>query len=457
MRLPRALVAALVGLFGACANQHAPLQSLTGSSTTGSGTTGSITGASSTSTSAGGSTTGGLRFSCNLDDGGLFAVPLTFHTDAGPSPGNGLNFPLAVGDFDGDGNLDIALAYPGPIPDQGPGAIGIFFGNGDGSFGPLVRYEGVFGVPANVLTTRMVSLAQTYPFDAGALRLIVALVVVDFRDPIHGSGQLAVASISASRTLSVVASLPLTITDYGDGVTSIADLNGDGIPDFLVGAEQNMNAVINVFLSNTHDGGWNESGFVPFWAYNNNFAGDFNEDGIPDIVVQPPMGSQAPLHLLIGSSNGTFTDRGVIGSPDAGIVFSFVLGDINEDGHLDILVDYGWFGGMDSWVVLLGRGDGTFVDGPTVTLGIGTPIALYDLNGDGHLDFIGVGQLPYRYGTIRVALGNGDGTFQPWLDFPADGGVRDIAIGDVNNDGRPDLVGSDSLSQSVSVFLNSCR
>jgi hypothetical protein len=136
-------------------------------------------------------------------------------------------------------------------------------------------------------------------------------------------------------------------------------------------------------------------------------------------------------------------------------------GDLNEDGHLDLLTGPGWFPPY----VLFGRGDGTFTVGPTVDVAYQNtfpawPHALYDLNGDGHLDFIE----DDSSGEIHVALGNGDGTFAPETIIPVaplldDGGRSfvDVVVGDVNNDGRLDLVAISYLDGTLSIFLNQCR
>jgi hypothetical protein len=371
-------------------------------------------------------------------DGGLFAPPFFLTTDGGPSFPNGFNFPLALGDFDDDGQLDIAVGQ------LALGEVAVFFGNGDGSFSSAVEYTSAFGIPANVLS--LTEGARTH------------LVVVDLATPSNDEGQVTVVDLQRDGGLSVIATVPLITNDFGDGNASIADLNGDGYPDLLVGAEATgQGRAINVFLASA-DGGWLANGFVPDWAYHNDFVGDFNEDGFPDVVAQSasPSLEHCPLELFLGNGDGTFDDHGLFGAiEDAGVASVYLIGDLNEDGHLDLLVDYGWYSLTDTWMVLLGQGDGTFVQGPAVSLGVGRPSALRDLDGDGHLDYIGA-VAPYGSADIHVALGNGDGTFQPPMVLTTSGGVGGIVIGDVNNDGRPDLIATDEYSQVVSVYIN-CR
>ena len=113
------------------------------SSSTSGGSSGSSTSGSTSGSSSGSSTTGGI--SCALADGGLFGPPLTLNANAGPNNGDAVNFPVAVGDFDYDGNLDIALAQ------LEFGQVGIFFGNGAGHFDPIVQYPNTFSSPVVLL------------------------------------------------------------------------------------------------------------------------------------------------------------------------------------------------------------------------------------------------------------------------------------------------------------------
>ena len=140
------------------------------------------------------------------------------------------------------------------------------------------------------------------------------------------------------------------------------------------------------------------------------------------------------------------TPFGVGGGP-----YSVAIGDLNADGNPD-LVSANSAGTTVS--VLLGNGDGTFETYVNYTTGSGPNcVAIGDLNGDLKPDLVttsGGGN------TLSVLLGNGNGTFQPNDDYATGSGPGSVAIGDVNGDSKPDLVvanlGSGSLG-SVSVRL----
>lgn len=127
-----------------------------------------------------------------------------------------------------------------------------------------------------------------------------------------------------------------------------------------------------------------------------------------------------------------------------GDAYSIAVADVNRDGKPDVVVTtYN----SDTVGVLLGNGDGTFQPVHTYYPGSTYPssIAIADVNGDGKPDLVVANQVDPTYfsqeGVVSVFLGNGDGTFQPSVNY--DSGSRaamSVAVGDVNGDRKLDLL-----------------
>jgi hypothetical protein len=187
---------------------------------------------------------------------------------------------------------------------------------------------------------------------------------------------------------------------------------------------------------------------------------DVNRDGKPDLVVavqNDPFGAHLTnglVSVLLGNGDGTF------GTPvtydSAGIdAVSVAVADLNGDGAPDIIVGNVCGGGsgtcsLTTAGVLLGRGDGTFAPAVAVNLGGSSSqqIAIADVNGDGKPDLLAIVAAPFN-GAVAILLGKGDGTFQvPTLALLGAMNMYSLAVGDVNGDGRPDVVASGAGSNS---------
>jgi len=132
---------------------------------------------------------------------------------------------------------------------------------------------------------------------------------------------------------------------------------------------------------------------------------DFNGDGKPDIAVAIlNQGFEIPL----GNGDGTFQALPPVNLGSNGFYTnSLTVGDFNGDGKADLAVtDEG-----DQVAILLGNGDGTFQPPVNYTAGsLPSSVTAADFNGDGKLDLVVTN---YDSKSVSVLLGNGDGTFQP--------------------------------------------
>jgi hypothetical protein len=129
---------------------------------------------------------------------------------------------------------------------------------------------------------------------------------------------------------------------------------------------------------------------------------------------------------------------------------NLALGDVNGDTHLD-LVTANAGSGANNVSVLLGNGDGTFAAQTLYGTGsLPLSVALGDVNGDGRLDIVTAN---YDANNASVLLGNGNGTFAPQTLYTTGTGPFSVALGDVNADGRPDIVTANRFGNNASVLL----
>ena len=177
---------------------------------------------------------------------------------------------------------------------------------------------------------------------------------------------------------------------------------------------------------------------------------DLNGDGAVDIIAS----NASTVLVLIGAGNGTFQVVNTY-SPGYPNLSSTAIADLDGDNKLDVFFT-SLNGITNSWVLtMMGNGDGTFKSQTVYTMGPGTTrVAAGDINGDGKLDLVANAALS---SAIHVMLGNGNGTFQSALDFPAGDNPNRILITDVNGDARPDIIIGNVHSGGVAVLLNTCH
>ena len=285
---------------------------------------------------------------------------------------------IAVGDFNGDGNMDIAVVDAGDSTI--PGDIEILLGNGDGTFQAPRKF------PTGAGTHPVAFLALDLNAD-GLLDLAIVdqgngtspgkvLVWFGNRDPQTGKW---------NGTFNTTASYPVGIKP-----TAIASANftSSGQPDLAI-TNQTDNSV-SVLVQN-QDNTFTEH-FDP--ATGTNFAtgsgpagiavGDFNRDGNQDIAVTNQTEPTNTVSILLGNGDGTFRTHADFpgGSGPVGIVAGNFVGSVAPD--LAVADSSG-----NQLSVLVDNGDGTFAAPVAIPTGNG-PVAIADadLNGDGTLDVI---------------------------------------------------------------------
>jgi hypothetical protein len=254
-----------------------------------------------------------------------------------------------------------------------------------------------------------------------------------------------------------------------------ADLNGDGKLDLVVAnlcVDDNCeHGAVSVLLGN-RDGTFKTAVTYSSGGYNGGYqtsvaVADVNGDGKRDLVVSNACATpincasigNGVVGVLLGNGDGTF--KPVVTYNSGGhLAFSVKVGDVNGDGKPDLFVanlcSDNVCSSESSVGVLLGNGDGTFKTAVTYDSGGGAAlsVAVGDVNGDGKPDLVVTNQQNSlgnnETGVVGVLLGNGDGTFRTAVTYGSGGnGPFSVAVADVNGDGKLDLlVANQRLSTS---------
>jgi trimeric autotransporter adhesin len=234
-------------------------------------------------------------------------------------------------------------------------------------------------------------------------------------------------------------------------ILATADFNGDGKADLLIDsqADPRSNVVVTVLLGNG-DGTFTAATGPALGQGVLNVAGDFNRDGIPDLVASGPCGAGASgscLSTFLGNGDGTFSKGPTSTDPLYETSGFIVTADFNGDGIPDLFIPSG---GTSSTGVFLGNGDGTFTRSATLQTGSASGASLAaDFNGDGKVD-LAITTYPAQ---VLIFMGNGDGTFTaaPSLDFTALGTPTSVVAGDFNGDGKTDLVVA--VNKTIALYV----
>ena len=384
--------------------------------TVANGTISSVTGSGATYTVNVTGITGNGTLGLNLVDLPTITALPSFAAKQDFATGNN-SISVTLGDVNSDGILDLITA------NSNSASASVLLGNGNGTF--QAKQDFTTGSSPNSVTLGDVN-------GDGKLDIITANSNSSSASVLLGNGN---GTFQAQQTFAT-GTQPNSVT--------LGDVNDDGRLDLITANFADDS--VSVLLGNGNGTFQTQATFAAGTTPRAMTLGDVNGDGKLDIITANYNSINASV--LLGNGDGTFQAQQTFATGTG--PQSVTLGDVNADGRLDIITANF---GANSVSVLLGNGNGTFQPKVDFTTGSSTfprSVTLGDVNGDGKLDIITANQ---GANSASVLLGNGNGTFQPKVDFTTGTGPFSVILGDVNSDGRLDIITANQSSKNISVIL----
>ena len=343
-------------------------------------------------------------------------TPVTFTGPTNFAVGDGPNS-VAVGDFNGDGDPDVAVA------NEFAGSVSVLLGSAGGSFSTATNIA-IGGFPFAVAVGDFNGDGDPDLAVADAFDGIISVLLGSTGGTFTGPTNFPAGSFPAS--------------------VAVGEFNGDGDPDLAV-ADQVTGEIL--VLRGTAGGGFTAPTTVgtatgPFSIT----VGEFNGDGDPDLAVADQFSGR--VLVLLGSTGANFTSPATVASGSDPV--SVAVGDFNGDGDADLAVADQSPGEI---MVLIGSTGGTFT-GPTIlTTDSGvSAVAVADFNRDGDPD---LAVTNVNLSRVSVLLGSTGGTFTAQTNFAVGSTQTSVVAADFNGDGKPDLAATKFNTDNVGVLLNS--
>jgi hypothetical protein len=272
-----------------------------------------------------------------------------------------------------------------------------------------------------------------------------------FNTTFPDSGQFIASAFSTLTTVP---------TGLGPQYLCNADLDGDGKPDLIVA--NGDSSTVTIYHNNSTPGHISFTEVASFTMGNTGYpigvtAGDLDGDGKPDIVISNYY-TQTLTFYLNASSSGHIVMDSVLSVHSGNYILGASIADVNGDGKPEVIVACQGSNLISIYTNSSTLGHIAFSNETSIMAPSGgSPFkaVVADIDGDGKPDIVSTNSY---LNTVSVYLNTtptgGTVSFAPDVDFATGNFPEGLAIGDIDGDGKPDLVVANNSDNTLSVLLN---